>query len=325
MAWTGARAGGTGWTGSRRTVLAAGLAAGLSPLVAGCQSGDGDGKSPFTGKDGAGDKVLAVKIDNIAAARPQTGLEDADILYTEEVEAGLSRILAVFAAHLPDRVGPVRSARESDLELLRQFGHPALAYSGAQAKLRPMLESAPIAALPPREAPDAYVRSTDRAAPHNLYLLPARALKAASDASAPADIGFRFGAAPRGGTATDRQEVRYSAARFAFTWSADRHRWLVSMDGTPFRTTGAGQLGVATVVIQYVTVRSSRLHDKWGSVTPYTQTVGSGDALVLRDGKKYQAEWSRPAADNGTTFTTPEGHSLPFAEGPIWVALTPKS
>lgn len=322
MAWTGGRTGRTG--ASRRTVLAAGLAAGLSPLVAGCQAGD-EGKSPFTGKDGAGDKVLAVKIDNVAAARPQTGLEDADILYTEEVEAGLSRILAVFASRLPDRVGPVRSARESDLELLRQFGHPALAYSGAQAKLRPTLESAPIAALPPGKAPDAYVRSTDRAAPHNLYLRPARALKAASDASAPADIGFRFGAAPaKGGTRTARQDVRYPAARFSFTWSESRNRWLVAMDGTPFRTTGAGQLGVATVVFQYVTVRSSRLHDKWGSVTPYTQTVGSGDALVLRDGKKYQAEWSRAGADAGTTFTTPEGHALPFAPGPVWVALTPK-
>ncbi|MEV0603972.1 DUF3048 domain-containing protein [Streptomyces sp. NPDC050315] len=321
MAWTG----GTGWTGSRRTVLAAGLAAGLSPLVAGCQTGDGDGKSPFTGKDGAGDKVLAVKIDNIAAARPQTGLEDADILYTEEVEAGLSRILAVFASHLPDRVGPVRSARESDLELLRQFGHPALAYSGAQSKLRPMLESAPIVALPPGEAPDAYVRSPDRAAPHNLYLRPSRALKAASDASAPADIGFRFGAAPaKGGTRTSRQDVRYPAARFTFTWSESRDRWLVAMDGSPFRTTSAGQLAVSTVVIQHVTVRSSRLHDKWGSTTPYTETVGSGDALILRDGKKYQAEWSRPAPDNGTTYTTPEGHPLPFTPGPIWVALTPK-
>ncbi|MFI9027428.1 DUF3048 domain-containing protein [Streptomyces sp. NPDC053560] len=320
MAWTG----GAGWTGtSRRTVLAAGLAAGLTPLVAGCQAGD-DGRSPFTGEDGAGDKVLAVKIDNVAAARPQTGLEKADILYTEQVEAGLSRILAVFAAHLPDRVGPVRSARESDLELLRQFGNPALAYSGAQAKLRPTLESAPIVPLPPGEAPDAYVRSADRAAPHNLYLRPARALEAASGASAPADIGFRFGSAPSGGTRTSRQDVGYPAARFGFTWSEPRNRWLVSMDGTPFRTTGAGQLGVATVVIQYVTVRSSRLHDKWGSVTPYTETVGSGDALVLRNGKKYEARWSRPAADGGTTFTTPDGNRLPFPRGPVWVALTPK-
>ncbi|WP_052867045.1 DUF3048 domain-containing protein [Streptomyces niger] len=317
--------GGAGWTGpSRRTVLATGLAAGLTPLVAGCQSG-GAGRSPFTGEDGAGDKVLAVKIDNVSAARPQTGLEHADILYTEQVEAGLSRILAVFAAHLPDRVGPVRSARESDLELLRQFGHPALAYSGAQAKLRPTLESAPIDALPPGKAPDAYVRSPDRAAPHNLYLRPARALEAAPGASAPADIGFRFGSAPAGGTRTSEQDVHYPAARFAFTWSESRNRWLVSMDGTPFRTTGGGQLGVATVIVQYVTVRSSRLHDKWGSVTPYTETVGSGDALVLRNGKKYEAHWSRPAADGGTTFTTPDGNHLPFPKGPAWVALTPKS
>lgn len=319
------------WTGTRRTVL---LTAGLSLLGAACESGDGGGggdggddgeRSPFTGRKGAGDKVLAVKIDNVEAARPHTGLEKADIVYIEQVEAGLTRIMAVFASRLPSLVGPVRSARESDLELLRQFDHPGLAYSGVQSKLRSKIESAPLAALFPGRVREAYVRRGGRPAPHNLFLRPARALDsdAASDVGAPKDIGFRFGAAPKGGRKTSGRTVRYPSARYSFEWSAGRRRWLVSFDGSPARTTDDGRLEAATVVVQYVKIRDSELGDKGGNITPFTESVGEGRALVLRDGKEYEARWKRPSASGGTTFTDADGERLAFASGQVWVALAP--
>ncbi|MET9858229.1 DUF3048 domain-containing protein [Streptomyces smyrnaeus] len=309
-----------------RTALAAATTVGTGGAVAACGPG-GDQQqdaSPFTGERRRGEHVLAVKVDNVAPARPQTGLEHADIVYIEQVEAGLSRILAVFASHLPATVGPVRSARESDIELLRQFGEPALAFSGVQSALMPTLEATSLHLLPPGELTDGYTRDPARRAPHNLYLKARRAERAAPDASAPRDIGFRFGAAPGGGRRTERETVRYPAARLTFTWSPDRRGWPVAMDGAPARSRSAGRLAPATVVIQYVTVRRSRFHDSSGSVTPYTETVGSGDALVLRDGKAYDAHWSRPSANGGTTFSDPEGRRLPFARGQVWVALVQK-
>ena len=79
-------------------------------------------RSPFTGKPVPSlNRVLAVKIDNIVNARPQTGLTHADIVYVLPVEGGLSRFLAIFSSDYPRVIGPVRSAREDDLELLRQF------------------------------------------------------------------------------------------------------------------------------------------------------------------------------------------------------------
>ncbi|MFB9839019.1 DUF3048 domain-containing protein, partial [Actinoallomurus acaciae] len=85
---------------------------------------------PFTGAPaGADGPVLAVKIDNTRSAKPQLGLRSADIVYVEQVEGGLSRIMAIFSSKLPSSVGPVRSARISDLHLLPQFGRPAFAYS----------------------------------------------------------------------------------------------------------------------------------------------------------------------------------------------------
>ena len=98
-------------------------------------------RSPFTGEPvPALNRVLAVKIDNIVYARPQTGLTHANIVYLLPVEGGLSRFMAIFSSDYPRIIGPVRSAREDDLELLRQFGRPAFAYSGATATLLPYIE-----------------------------------------------------------------------------------------------------------------------------------------------------------------------------------------
>ncbi|HEU5157208.1 MAG TPA: DUF3048 domain-containing protein [Streptosporangiaceae bacterium] len=302
--------------------------------------GDGDGvvappapgtstpprTSPFTGLPSGADKpVLAVKIDNVAPARPQTGLDKADLVYIEPVEAGLSRILAVFSSRTPSSVGPVRSARESDLELLRQFGRPALAYSGAQSKLRPLIARAPLYDVSPGRAPGAYVRDGSRRAPHNLYGNPARLLQRAPAASKARDIGFRFGAAPPGGTLDAGQTVRYGAATVQFRWSAAQDRWLAWLDGTPATSAGGTRLGAPTVVIQYVTVRSSRFKDRGGNVSPYTETVGSGSALVLRDGRTYQARWSRPDDQVGTTFTTRTGAPMTFHPGPVWIVFAPRA
>nr|WP_323369055.1 DUF3048 domain-containing protein [Streptomyces alkaliterrae] len=279
--------------------------------------------SPFTGEAGVrAGPVLAVKVDNVRPARPHTGVEDADLVYVERVESGLSRLVAVYSGRLPDRVGPVRSARESDLELLEQFGRPALGYSGVQSRLRPLLEGAPLYPVPPSAAPDAYTRGAGRPAPHNLYLRPSAVLAAAPQASTAADIGLVFDKRrPTGGEARERHTVRFPAASFGFEWSSGEGRWLVSFDGEPAVGTAGVRLSAATVVVQYVTVRGSDFRDRGGNVTPYTETVGTGDALVLRDGRAFEARWERPTASVGTRFSSPDGSPLPFAVGPVWFVL----
>ncbi|MGW8377466.1 DUF3048 domain-containing protein [Streptomyces sp. ODS28] len=319
--------GGPGRT-SRRAVLGAAAAVPLAGAVAGCQmragvAGSNGDRSPFTGEQGRGGKVLAVKIDNIRSARPSVGLERADIVYAEQVEAGLSRLMAVFSSRFPRRVGPVRSARESDLELLRQFGRPILAYSGVQSKLQPALDAAPLTPLIPEKTKGVYERSAERSSPHNLFLKPDQALRAAPKAGDAADIGFRFGPAPSGGRAASHRSVRFPDARFDFDWSARSGRWLVSMDGSPAKSENGPRLGAATVVLQHVKIRSSSLRDVNDEVSPYSETVGSGRAVVLRDGKAYEGRWSRPSPADGTRFTGQDGRSLPFARGPVWVVLAP--
>ena len=288
-------------------------------LAAGCSSPGGrdDGRAPDTRPPSspaepttpAAPPVLAVKIDNVPAAKPQTGLDTADIVYVEQVEAGLTRLMAVYATELPETVGPVRSARESDLELLRQFPDPTL------------IDQAPLNAQPPERTAGAYYRSPNRPAPHNLYLRPDRLMPSAPGAEALTVTGFRYGDAPLGGTADTSETVRYPATRFTFTWSEQQKGWQVSQDGTPTVTSEGERIAPATVVVQYVPIRKSEFHDFLGNYTPYTETVGSGRAKVLRDGRAFDVEWKRPTAEDGTEFTTADGGPVNFAEGQVWVVF----
>ncbi|MGW0331867.1 DUF3048 domain-containing protein [Streptomyces sp. NPDC003011] len=324
----------------RAATTAALLAATLTAsLAAGCTGAggpadDGRGQSPWPrqsrsegrdeGRDesgATGASVLAVKLDNARAARPHSGLDAADLVYVEQVEGGLSRLMAVYATELPKTVGPVRSARESDLELLRQFERPTLAFSGAQGKLMPLIDGAPLDARTPEKAAGAYYRGADKTAPHNLYLRP-NELMASAPGAAALTTGFRYGAAPEGGEPQVSRTVRYPAARFTFTWSAERDRWLVSTDGAPTETTDGKRVAPATVVVQHVRVRESAFRDFLGNNTPYTETVGSGTAEVLRDGRSYDVRWERGSAADGTGFTTADGTPVNFAEGQVWVVFT---
>ncbi|WP_329152067.1 DUF3048 domain-containing protein [Streptomyces anulatus] len=295
-------------------------------VAAACTGGDGSSPSPRSSSpSGTGRAdVLAVKIDNVAPARPHTGLERADIVYVEQVEAGLSRILAVYSSALPPVIGPVRSARETDLELLRQFDRPTLAFSGAQSRLLPVIDRAPLDPVPPPKAPEAYFRGPDRPAPHNLYLRPERIPFEASGVNAVEELGLEVGARPPGGEPEDSRTVRYPSASVTFTWSAERERWLVSLDGSPARTTEGGRLGAGTIVVQDVTVRPSDFRDRSGSTSPFTETVGSGSAVVLRDGRAYEARWARSAAGADTVYTTPDGQRVDLAEGPLWILYAPR-
>jgi Protein of unknown function (DUF3048) N-terminal domain/Protein of unknown function (DUF3048) C-terminal domain len=278
-------------------------------------------RSPFTGEPVPSlNRVLAVKIDNIVYARPQTGLTHADIVYVLPVEGGLSRFLAIFSSGYPRVIGPVRSAREDDLELLRQFGRPAFAYSGATATLLPYIQRTARIVNLYSGITRGYFRDTSRVAPYNLYAHTRQLLAQAHGASKARDIGFRFGPPPPGGKATGSASVSYPAASFRFTWSAKTGRWLVSMDGRPAVTTDGGRLSPATVVIQHTTVRTSRFLE-YGKPPPYAESVGSGTAVVLRDGKAWTTHWSRPNANGGTTLTTASGRRMTFAPGQVWILL----
>lgn len=263
--------------------------------------------------------VLVVKIDNVPAARPPTGLGAADLVYVEPVEGGLNRLAAVFVANKPPVVGPVRSARETDLLLLPEFGRPTLAFSGAAPELVPRIDQASLVNASAERIPDAYFRDDSRPVPHNLYVRPEKLPP--GEAWSPS-TAFQFGAAPAGGAPTTHREVRYTSSSVAFDWSPEENRWVVSMDGEPYTTTDTGRAAASTVIVQAVPVRESSFKDSLGSSSPLADTVGEGTATVLRDGRAFEARWSRPSVNDPTRYTTPSGEPFPLAPGQVWTVLT---
>lgn len=278
---------------------------------------------PFTGQPYEELKpVVAVKIENTAAGKPQLGLKSADIVYIEQVEAGLTRLMAIFSSKLPAKVGPVRSARISDLHLAAQFGKPAFSYSGAQTKMLPLIAEASLFDVGDTRNPGAYFRQPGRFAPYNLFANSKQLVAKAPRASKAKDIGFTFGEAPaEGGVERKSYTVKWPAARFTFAWSQQQKKWMIWQDGKKDMAAEGGQLGAPTIVVQYTKTERSQFHDKNDSYTPLVHTTGKGKAIVLRDGKAFKANWERESEKDGTTFTTESGEPMNFAPGQVWVAL----
>jgi hypothetical protein len=284
----------------------------------------------LSGRVGSDGPILAVKIDDTAPAHPQAGLEDADIVYIEQVEGGLTRLAAIFSSKIPEVIGPVRSARISDIEILEQFGKVAFAYSGAQSKLLPVIAAANVINLgAQRQSPIIYSTDPLRRAPTAMMLqaqkLMANVAKAQLPVAISKPIGWNFGEKPETGTAISSVKVSWPANSYSATWSVTEKRWLLSHRDSPNLSSSGVHLGPTTFVIQLISITDSIYRDKVGGVTPYSETVGTGKGYVLRDGLAIAANWSRPSGDEGTTWKTVVGDEIKFAAGQVWIALTDKA
>ncbi len=287
-------------------------------------AGDASGVSVLSGRARSDGQVLVVKVDNTRRAHPQAGIRDADVVYVEPVEGGLTRLAAVFSTTLPRHIGPVRSARESDLELLGQYGHVAFGFSGVQDKLLPRIAGADLVPLSFDAGARGYTRSRTRPSPYNVFADPAALLAQAPDAVAARDVGFAFGPVPAAGTPTSAVRASWVAARSTFTWSPAARRWLWAADGLPALADEGGRLGATTVLVQYVDVVASHLHDVNGVSTPLAVTTGEGTGVMLRDGRSWPVAWSRSTA-GGPTLWTVDGATAAMAAGQVWVLLVDRT
>ena len=285
--------------------------------------------SPLTGMPGKLGPVLVVKIDDTALAHPQVGLKDADVVYIEQVEGGLTRLAAVFSSKIPSQIGPVRSARISDLELLAQYGKVGFAYSGAQRKLFPEIAAANFFDVGAnRYGAEFYKNDPIRSAPYAMLLsAPELLQEAATRGAIPVsakEMGWKFGRSSEKAIQTSTADVSWPAGRYSAFWSASEERWLLSHNGSPDLDPSGYQIGPKNLLIQMVSISDSIYKDKGGGVTPFTATVGSGNCYLLRDGTYLPCRWNRLSAESGTTFTDLEGEEIYFTPGQIWFALTSK-
>lgn len=282
-------------------------------------------RSYFSGRAGAPNgKVLAVKVDNTVNSHPQAGLQAADLVYVEQVEYGLTRFMAVYSSKYPKEIGPIRSARISDIALLRQFGTPAFAYSGSRPGMKPVIAHARLYNVSGDISGYGYWRQPGRIAPWNFWGDPKQLLKRAPKASKAHNIGFTFDPQrPSGGTTVKRVTCRWPYSTLSFHYSKSQDRWLLTTDGRAAMAAEGGRLGATTVIVQSVKERPSRFGKGSGN-TPLITSTGKGKAWVFRNGRMWQVAWSRPNWNVGTTWTY-RGKSFPMDPGQLWILLLPTS
>ena len=288
-------------------------------------------KNFFTGLAGENKQILVVKIDDTNAAHPQIGVESADVVYVEQVEGGLTRLAAIYTSKLPPLIGPIRSARISDIELLAQFGRVGFAYSGAQSKMRPVIAAANLENLSAeRNPPSIYGKDPDRPGPVDMILKPDLLLERANAnpkiriETATASV-FPFGDAPTGETNTAVAKVKWPSAKYELRWDSTNEKWLIYFNEKPNMAANGEHLYADTAIIQIVSITPSIYGDKFGEITPFSKTTGSGKAVMLRDGFSYQISWQRNLETDVTTWMSEDGGVANFKPGRTWIFLTDKA
>jgi hypothetical protein len=269
--------------------------------------------------------IVAVKIDNYGVARPQWGLEVADAIIEENVE-GITRFVALYQTQLPDVVGPVRSARIGDIDLLSAMNRPIFAYSGANPGVSAWINSAASSGVlvdfTAQRSP-CYTRTDERAGPHNLLLDPSCAVDG-SPSAGPSRPLWKIDAAwiPPSDVdvlADSTFAVAMDGVVVDWTWDEFTRRYFRSQDDQPHLTVAGTQIS-ARNVIEISTVYVPSPVD---ARSPTPISVGTGAAVVHRDGTAISATWSRPTAyDPFEFFETSTGHPIPLDTGTTFIELT---
>jgi hypothetical protein len=333
----------------RSSALAVGL---VSLLAAGCSGGGGaktaaptspastavsegavkDGPiAPLTGLvDQSGATAsrpsIAVKIDNAPEARPQSGLDVADIVYEEVVEGGVTRFIAVFHSTAPPLAGPVRSVRPMDPGVLSAY-HGLVAYSGGIPAFVSLLRKAPVQDVDVDVATDAYTWDKSRAAPHNEYVSPEKLWPKAKGSNAePPKAMFVYRAAGEAFGDADAHHVviPYSPRQTSiYDWDAAAGTWKRTSNGTPHTTTSGAQIAPRNLVIQFVSLHNLDYVDQSGTKVVESTVVGTGDAWILSAGRITRGHWTKDSASAPTKFSDAAGNPVKLTPGRTWVHFAP--
>lgn len=268
--------------------------------------------------------VVGVKIDDTTSGAPQSNVDAADVVYVEPVEAGLTRLMVVYAGRRPGVVGPVRSIRLGDPRLVGSYGPIALAYSGGASGVLASVHRTKVVDGSADVYGGLYHRGGGNPAPYDL-MLDLRALAGTVHSAGVRDIGLRWAwRDPRliharvahGFTAT------VGATPVSFSWNTRLARWVRYRDGAVIHQAGGAPVMTPNVIVQFCTLTVDRRDvDVVGHASTDTMTVGSGPALVFRNGRVISARWVRRSPSAQTHYIDGTGRDVALHPGGAWVLL----
>jgi hypothetical protein len=266
---------------------------------------------------------IAAKIDNHPAARPQVGLNSTDIVFEELVEGGLTRYVAVWQSNVPAEIGPVRSIRPMDPDIVSPFGG-IIAYSGGQQHFVDMMRGTGVfnAIHGAADTAQTFYRTSSKSAPHNVIVKAPEVIGQHGDLAAPPEqfsysTGVADSTAVRQGGALNGIALRFgSSSSPSWTWSGER--WQRAQAGVPDLDEQGAQLQADNVVTVQVPITM-------GFGVPKTELIGSGRAWVASGGRMLEGTWSKESQTAPIRVVDAAGEVVRLAPGNTWVELLPDS
>mgnify|MGYP005816791501 FL=1 len=272
--------------------------------------------------------ALSVKIENTDAARPQSNLEFADIVFEENVEYGISRLIAVYHSEYPESVGPIRSMRPMDRNIMGSLGGP-LVFSGAQRRFINQAAASGITLIAQDVGSGGFFRTKDKRAPHNLHGYLKRFQEQSEGAKAPSEqwefaYPETMATATLSGKATASIDIRFSSyAHPHWDWDASVGLWKRFEGKTPHKVMSGKQITATNIVIMWVTVQETGATNQGMSV-PETMVAGkSGKGWVATGGKRIAITWSKKGQFDTFVFKDASGEEVALAPGQTWLELVP--
>jgi hypothetical protein len=273
-------------------------------------------------------RVVVVKIDNHPRARPQSGLEIADVVFEIPVEAGITRFMAMFHQSDLDYVGPNRSGRPTDSTIMTSLPGQPFQISGAQPWVQNIFSADDVNVVYDNGATT--YRESSRPRPNNLFTSSLLIREWADERGWP-DEGpgnlFLFGEPTPGEEKAVVIATPVSASGIPrWEWDGDQylrfhddepHEW-VAPDGE------TGQVGFDTIVVMKMRKYTASPSGE-GTPVPAMETVGSGELLVFTNGEVVTGTWERESKTDRFTLLTSDGDPLVLEPARIWVTLVPTS
>lgn len=290
-------------------------------------------KCPLTGEPAPSGSVpqrpaLAVKVDNYSAARPQSGLDNADIVFEEPVEGGITRFVAVFQCQDAALVGPIRSARNIDIGILGEFGRPLLVNVGGIDPVLSNIENSPILENDLRTHGSAVQNPPGRFAPYDTYAATSAlwALQP-SQTAAPSPV-FTFSKATPVGTKNTSVSIPYPGSNVVWNYDPSTKQYLRFYGTTPDNLNDGPQNSAANVIVQTVQITYGPwLENDVGGLEVQANLYedASGPAEVFRNGVEITGTWQRDALGQPTQFVSSTGVPITLQPGRTWVELVPST
>lgn len=286
---------------------------------------------PLTGVEPAKESLIdrpaiAVKIENSSVAYPLKGLEQAEIVYEELVEGGITRFLAMYHCTDAELAGPIRSARVVDPAIMTPTTY-ILAFSGANAHVFSRLDEAGIVQIEENAAGEAMQRvETGNSFEHTLFADTAgvRKLGRKEYGEPPPDDVYVFGDLPDGKFKKANEITITFSGSSVVSYTFDSGKYYRYQGGEPFRSDTGDQIAVDNVLIELHAVNLSGPMDVAGTAgTEIADVTGSGKAVLFRDGRAIKGMWVREAIEDPVRFQTKDGATMVLRPGTTWIHLVP--